>query len=540
MKPDHKIAAGHEFIYKSVGSLFNTRYRKTPQSTFIISIYKNKTESCTYHEFAVKVSLTQSYFKGKGLQKGDVINIIIENSEAFLILYMAALSLGIVVCPVNYNMMPPEIRFIINDSKARMVFVDEEYTDKVESIKEELPNLEEIVVFDYDSQKEWPYFNINSVFQNTDNSQSESTIENNAELWDTGVIIYTSGTSGNPKGVMLSQANMLADAQSIAEWFCFDESIRTLCILPLFHNNGQIVTFLAPLWAGGSTIMVKGNVSLYSFWDIVSRYKANWTSVIPTILSVLLSLRKKPEAKLLQGIICGGALLPEKVQLEFEKNFGVAVYEGYGLTETTSFSCFNPKDLKQRKLGSVGKPLPVNEMCIMDEDENQMGSGVTGEICIRGYNVFSQYLNLLEKTLLSVRNGWFHSGDFGHRDKDGFYYIEGRKDDLIIKGGENIYPGEIENVVYNHPKVKDCAALGIQHPVWGEDIIMFVDLKEGERSSQEEIRKFCEDKIAVYKIPWKVFFIGETEGLNEIPKGPTKKILRNKLLEYYNDMLNKK
>ena len=540
MKTHQQLPEERYFKYKSVGAVFHSKLHSTPHSTFIISIYKNKTETCTYNQFAAKVVCTQKYFQDKGLKKGDVINIIIENSEAFLILYISALSMGVVVCPVNYNMMPPEILYIINDSKARMVFVDEEYAGKVISIKEHLPAVGEIVIFSYNSQNEWQFFNINSIFQNADSYATEHSLKIDACIEDPGVIIYTSGTSGNPKGVILTQANMLADAQAIAEWFSFDSDTRTLCILPLFHNNGQIVTFLAPLWAGGSTVMIKGNVSLYSFWDIVSRYKVTWTSVIPTILSVLLSLRKKPEANSLHGIICGGALLPERVQLEFEENFGVPVYEGYGLTETTSFSCFNPKNISLRKIGSVGVSLPVNEMCIMDEEETRMEAEITGEICIRGYNVFSAYLNLPEKSISSVRNGWFHSGDFGHRDKDGFYYIEGRKDDLIIKGGENIYPGEIENVVYNHPKIKDCAALGVPHPLWGEDIIMFVELKNGEKSSQEEIRKFCEDKIAVYKIPGKIFFIGESKGLNEIPKGPTKKILRSKLLEYYNNKLNMK
>jgi len=414
-----------------------------------------------------------------------------------------------------------------------MLFIDEEYFCKINQIKNQFLGLKEIILFTKSGIENPDYFNIYTVYNNSSSLKGNVKFENNASLDDLGVIIYTSGTSGNPKGVLLTHANLLADAQAIAEWFEFDETTRTLCILPLFHNNGQIVTFLAPLWGGGSTIMIKGNVSLISFWEIVSRFKATWTSVIPTILSVLLSMKKKLKDTTLQGIICGGALLPSRIQLEFEKIFNVPIYEGYGLTETTSFSCFNPKNELDRKIGSIGKELPVNEMCLMDDKDKEIEVGIEGEICIRGFNVFSEYLKLPERSEQSIRNGWFHSGDYGKKDADGYYYISGRKDDLIIKGGENVYPREIENVVYNHPKVKDCAALGIEHPLWGEDILMFIELNENEKSNAEEIKKFCEDKIAIFKIPGKIYFLHELDGLNEIPKGPTKKILRNKLLEYY-------
>lgn len=537
---DYRILQhSHHYKYTSVYSLFYSRYKENPGDTFIISLYKDCIETATYSTFFRKVEITRKYLISKGLQKGDVISIIIENSETFLIIYMAALSLGIIVCPVNFNMMPPEISFIINDSKAKILFVDYEYLDKITSIKGNIHGIKEIVYYSKTLSGDRPFFNISSLIDQDLFEDEDIEFEDNIVTDDLAVIIYTSGTSGNPKGVILSHGNILADAEAIASWFGFSEKTRTLCILPLFHNNGQIVTFMAPLWSGGSTIMIKGNISMYSFWDIVDKYHANWTSVIPTILSVLLTLRKKPGKNSLEGIICGGALLPARVQNEFETSFNVPVYEGYGLTETTSFSCFNPKELEKRKTGSIGIPLPVNEMCIMDENEQIMPEGETGEICIRGYNLFHSYLNLPDKTCQTTRHGWFHSGDYGRMDKDGFFYIDGRKDDLIIKGGENIYPREIENVVYHHPKVKDCAALGVFHPLWGEDIIMFVDLKEGQKATAEGIRKFCEDKIAIYKIPSKIFFIQELDDLSEIPKGPTKKILRARLLDYYNSVLNK-
>jgi acyl-CoA synthetase (AMP-forming)/AMP-acid ligase II len=352
-------------------------------------------------------------------------------------------------------------------------------------------------------------------------------------LEDKAVIIYTSGTSGNPKGAILTHANLLSDAQAIAEWFEFDRGTRTLCILPLFHNNGQVVTLLAPLWAGGSTVMIKGNISLKSFWDFAKRYETTWSSVIPTILSVLLSFRINRTDETMQGIICGGALLPRRVQLDFEERFKVPIFEGYGLTETTSFSSFNPRALDRRKIGSIGLPLPINEMAILDDNGEERPPREIGEICIRGYNVLLGYCRLPERSAAVIRDGWFHSGDYGSRDEDGFYYIEGRRDDLIIKGGENIYPREIENVLYSNPKVRDCAVVGAEHALWGENLVVFVETVDGQHMDAAEVARFLKNQIADYKIPAEVYFLHELEGLREIPKGPTRKILRKELKKYY-------
>jgi acyl-CoA synthetase (AMP-forming)/AMP-acid ligase II len=533
MREYQKIDRELKFKYPSVYSLLYDKFTTQPEKEFVFGLHNAEHEVYTYRQFILKVNQARVFLQKKGLKSGDAINLILPNSVDFLILYFAALSSGIIVCPINYSLVPREISYIVNDSKSKVLFTDEEYVAKVEEIRSDIPNIIEIILFSKGSPNK-KYFNL---YNEINDSECEITKHDNVNLDDKSVIIYTSGTSGNPKGVTLTHANLLADAQAIAEWFSFDGETRTLCILPLFHNNGQIVTFLAPLWAGGSTIMIKGNVSLIAFWDMVDKYKATWTSVIPTILSVLLSFKRKRKDNQMKGIICGGALLPKSVQLQFEEIYNVPVFEGYGLTETTSFSCFNPLKVSERKIGSIGKELPVNEMAIMDEEGNILPDNSVGEICIKGFNVFLEYCNLPERDKIAFRGNWFHSGDFGYRDNDGFYYISGRKDDLIIKGGENLYPREIENVVYMHPGVKDCAAIGIDHPIWGQDVAIFIEGKENIKMTSDEIRKFCEDKIAVYKIPSKVFFIAELSGLDEIPKGPTKKILRKELEKFYRENL---
>jgi acyl-CoA synthetase (AMP-forming)/AMP-acid ligase II len=326
--------------------------------------------------------------------------------------------------------------------------------------------------------------------------------------------------------------NLLSDAKGISEWFEFTKDSRCLCILPLFHNNGQITTLLAPLYAGASTIIIKGKISLYAFWFLVNEYQATWTSVMASILSMLLSLPNERKDNSLTAILCGGQILTRSVQEQFEKRFKVPIFEGYGLTETTSFSCINNYPAESRKIGSIGKPLQINEMSILDEDSQEVKENIEGEICIRGYNVASGYLGDT-KTNHAFRNGWFHSGDYGRRDGDGNFYFHGRKDSLIIKGGENVYPAELENVLYNHPDIDECAVIGIPDELLGENICAFVKIKGKAQLTENDLKKFCKNKITSYKQPKKIIIINNLVDLNEIPKGPTKKILYRKLKEYY-------
>ncbi|MEI6246492.1 MAG: fatty acid--CoA ligase family protein, partial [Acidobacteriota bacterium] len=345
--------------------------------------------------------------------------------------------------------------------------------------------------------------------------------------------IYTSGTSGNPKGVVLSHLNMLADAKAIAGWFQFSAETRALCILPLFHNNGQITTLLAPLYAGGSTVIVKGKASLMSLWGLAEQYGVTFTSVMASILSILLNIPTERKDTTLRAILCGGQVLTRSVQEAFEARFGVPVFEGYGLTETTSFSCINDYPADRRRHGSIGRALPVNDMAILDENDQPVPAEVEGEICIRGYNVAVEYLGLPERNRTSFANDWFHSGDYGHQDADGFFYFHGRRDFLIIKGGENIYGAELENVIFKHEGVAECAVIGIPDALLGEDICAFVKRKDGASVDAQELKEFCRGKIAAYKQAKRIVMIDDLPDLPEIPKGPTKKVLYRVLKDYY-------
>ena len=506
------------FDYKNIGDLLSSKTKQNPNKKFLI-IHGEETEEFTYLEFKNLVDKTINFLLKNNLKKNDRISIIFHNSSDFVILYFAGLCLGLTLIPINPDMSTREIEYIIKDSKSNAVFFTNKIKNKLELTQKQF------------SEKK--FFNIESIQQLI--SSYETNIDFKFEdinLNDIAEIIYTSGTTGNPKGVILSHLNLLSDSYSISKWFQFNEKTRSLCILPLFHNNGQITTLLSPLYSGGSTVIVRGKTSLFAFWFLVEKYEITWTSVMSSILTVLLSYSEERKDTSLLGILCGGQILTKAVQEQFENKFGVPIFEGYGLTETTSFSCINGYPANNRKQGSIGKPLTTNEMMIMKEDGTSTDDDLEGEICIRGYNVAVGYLG--NKEMNSVfNNGWFHSGDYGRKDKEGYFYFHGRQDSLIIKGGENVYPAEIENVLYKHPSIIECAVIGIPDKFLGENICAFIKLNDTEDIDEKEIKKFCRDKITDFKQPKKIIIINKIDTLDEIPKGPTKKVLYRKLKEHY-------
>lgn len=517
--PNHQKMSRDFFIEcNSVYELFKAQVKKHPQKFFVIFPEYNKEFS--YENLSDKVIERAWYLNQMRLAKGDRIALVIPTSPDFIMLYFAAFSKGITVVPINPDLSPPEIAYIISNSQAKAVFYNEQFSKKIFDAQK-LADFSRVVLINVSD------INVISTEKNAETSTVHYT--------DEAVIIYTSGTTGKPKGAVLSHLNLLADSQVIAEWFQFTPDTRMLCTLPLFHNNGQIITLLAPLSAGGSTVMVPPKTSLKLFWSIIKEYRVNWTSVMPSILAIILSLKLERKDSSMVGIICGGQVLTDELKAQFEGNFHVPIFEGYGLTETTSFASFNPFPENNRKSGTVGRALPVNDIRILDENNKEVVQGGVGEICIRGLNVMAEYFGLGEVNKKSLRNGWFHSGDYGHVDADGFLYFKTRKDYLIKKGGENIYPSEIENVLFGHTTVDECAVIGVPDKLLGQDIIAFVKLNSP--CTEGALKEFLANKLAHYKYPKKIIIINELPDLTDIPKGPTKKVLYRVLLEYYEQRL---
>jgi acyl-CoA synthetase (AMP-forming)/AMP-acid ligase II/acyl carrier protein len=517
---EKRVSSGFEYAH--IAALFHARARAFSDRTFLV--FPKEGVEYDYGTCYALASAAARRLESAGLAKGDRLCVTFANSPEFLLYYFAAHLLGVVLVPINPALSASEIAFIIGNSGSRLALFDQ-------SLEETLTRVGDLVT---DCRIELA--GASSVF-GLDSLANEAPVWRdpvpNAGLDDIAVILYTSGTTGSPKGVALSHRNFLSDSLTLANWFGFANETRTLCVLPMFHNNGQVITLLSPLWVGGSTVILEPRSALMSFWKMIDRYRVQWTSVMPAFLSAFLEHGAVRSDKTLQGIVCGGQVLLDEVRNRFEQRYGVPVFEGYGLTETTSFASMNRYPAEHRQPGSIGAALPFNEMKIVDEDGREAANGEVGEVLIKGDNVARHYHALPEVTQERFHDGWLRSGDYGYRDASGHFYFATRLDDLIIKGGENIYPAELENILHRCDDVVECAAVGIPDQILGQEVCLFVKLREGSEFDAEKIRKHFSTRIARFKQPRYVVVLDERDGLVELPKGPTRKILRRRLREHF-------
>jgi long-chain acyl-CoA synthetase len=495
----------------NISRLFESRQNNTPAKTFLISESDNR--QFTYLEFNEAVLRTASMLLAHGVRPGDTVSLLLPNSAEYLIAYFACWRIGAVAGPVNSLLKAHELTYVISNSEAKVLLVNSEFFPLIDPIRPQLENQTTIVSFDREADS-------TSGFSGTELSEVLDVKPD-----DEAIIIYTSGTTGKPKGCLLTHDNLIANARQITEWLGFNESDRLLSVMPLFHMNAVSVTTMAALYAGGSTV-VSPKFSASRFWQIISDHQVTSFGSVATMLSMLLStypegVPAEYKTDQLRFAMCGSAPVPAEVLKRFEETFNCLVIEGYGLSESTCRSTFNPPD-NRRRPGSCGLPIG-NEMRVVDEEDNEVEDGTPGEIVLRGQNILKGYYKNPEATAQAFRKGWFHTGDIGYRDADGFYYIVDRKSDMIIRGGENIYPREIDEVLYTHPAIAAAAVVGVPDDLYGEEVAGFVVLREGSAATEAEVIEFCKARLADYKCPKTIRFV------KDIPKGPTGKLLKREL-----------
>jgi long-chain acyl-CoA synthetase len=340
---------------------------------------------------------------------------------------------------------------------------------------------------------------------------------------DTAVILYTSGTTGTPKGAELTHENLLRNCQVARSLFDLGAEAVTLGALPLFHSFGQTCGLNATVLGGGTLTLIPRFDPARAL-EIIERDRVTIFEGVPTMYGGMLHVpdRERYDVSTLKLCASGGAAMPVELMRGFEQAFGCKVLEGYGLSETSPVASFNHPD-RERKPGSIGTPIEGVEMKVVDDRDEEVAQGEVGEIVIRGHNVMKGYWQRPEATAEALRGGWFHTGDMARIDEDGYFFIVDRKKDMIIRGGFNVYPREIEEVLYEHPAVREAAVIGVPDEQYGEEVAAAVALKEDAEVSAEELREFVKGNVAAYKYPRVVFFV------DELPKGPTGKILKREI-----------
>jgi acyl-CoA synthetase (AMP-forming)/AMP-acid ligase II len=498
----------------TVRDLIHRAAAERPAAVHALSVESGAT--LNYAELRASCRRIAALLASHGVGPGETVSLVMPNGLNTLRLLLGALWAGRCVNPVNLLSQPEQMRYVLDHCDGRLVFVAPEWEARVRALLGDVSRPVGVVVADADAATlpgEGPEADADPPGPDAP-----------------ALLMYTSGTTGQPKGVVLTQANLAANAQAIVREHALTADDRVLGVLPLYHINAFAVTMLAPLASRGSVAMT-ARFSATRFWQQVIATGCTWINVVPTLIAYLLEGEAPAREALARVRFCRSAsapLSPEHLRA-FEDRFGIGVIETMGLTETVAPSFSNPLAAAQRKLGSVGRASGC-EARVIDAALQPAPDGVTGEIAIRGPNVMRGYYKNPQATAEAFTpDGWLRTGDLGHRDGDGFFFVTGRIKELIIKGGENIAPREIDEVLLQHPAVRDAAAVGIPDRHYGQDIAACVVLREGAAATEEALREFCLARLGRYKTPRRWRFV------TELPRGPSGKVQRLKLVDGFGE-----
>lgn len=499
----------------TIGELLKLQARHAAHDTFLH--LPGRSQTVTFGDASTLAEKYGSYLRRYGVTAGERVIILLPNGLESAISMLAVMSIGAVAVPLNPRSTGDEIRQALSLSSARYVVCESA--------------LQKSMFSDFGTSQ----FSLNH-----DDDQAVTVIEmipksavpegqdKPVQPADPALILYTSGTTGIPKGVVLSHRNLLANALYVRNAHRLTSEDTALCLLPFFHINGLVVTLLTPLLTG-QAVVVPARFDTARFWSWVGEYRVTWVSAVPTILSLLLSSAETPRKDALNTLRfarSASAPLPVAVLDKFERRFGVPVIETYGISEAACQVTANPMPPSVRKPGSAGRPIG-NEMKIVGEAGSELPTGVTGEVIIRGDNIFGGYLDNPDADCEALRNGWFHTGDLGYLDEDGYLFLTGRKKELINRAGEKIAPREVEEVIHHLPEVETVGVVGVPNNLYGEEVAAFITLRSGRYLTREQVTGYCRDHLSGYKVPKEIFFI------DDLPKGPSGKVQRRRLLDVY-------
>ncbi|MGQ9571569.1 MAG: acyl-CoA synthetase [Dehalococcoidia bacterium] len=483
----------------------------------------------SYRQFNARINRLAHALLDIGITKGEKVAILLFNCNQILESYFAVAKIGAVAVPLNFRLHPEELQYITHNSDAVAFILGEAFVNTVRGIQKELPKVRHYI--SVSQQPVEGMLHYESLIQKYPDDEPLVLVEEDDPVF----IMYTAGTTGRPKGAVLTHKNQVviltvAPLEVSREPNIGDMSLWRSCVAPPIFHAAASTFALAYLLFGATVIMPTQVFNPVEVMQIIEREKCDSVLLIPAMLNFLLQLPdlNKYDTSSLKLSFSGAAILPTDLRRRFKEVFPhVGIVDCFGQTESNALvSMLRPSDA-ERKVASVGKALPFVEIRVVDDDDREVPVGEVGEAIYRGPTMMKEYYNNPEATAEAFRGGWFHSGDLVRRDEEGFLYVVDRKKDMIVSGGENIYPAEVEEVLYKHPRILEAAVIGVHDDVWGESVKAIVVPKPGETLTEEEVIDFCKDHLASYKKPRSVEFI------DALPRNPAMKVLKTVLREKY-------
>ena len=496
---------------------------RTPDKLALVDAHSGL--ELTYAQFDERAGRLASFFLDKlALRQGDRVSILAGNSADYYVVLMACSKAGLILNTLNWRLTVPELEYILNDCRPRLLIYEPEFAQVVSDLRGAVAIEHQLVLSDSPDGNTASY--VDALAAGDRNGVTAPRLRYD----DTWCILYTSGTTGRPKGAQVTYGNFFYNAVGMGQAIDLTSQDVNLNVLPTFHAGGQGL-YAGPTFHAGGTLVVMRAFDAAGLLGLIERWHV---SVILLVPSIYLMLAQFPDfdrydLSSVRSWASGGSSLPPSLVNQFASR-GLVIQQGFGMTETGPTVFLIDRDNAVRKAGSVGKPVLHTEVSIRDRDDNVLGPNQVGELCIRGGNVTTGYWNRPDATAEALRDGWLHSGDAAMFDDEGFYTIVDRWKDMFISGGENVYPAEVENVIYEHPAVAEAAVVGVPDPKWQEVGRAFVVVKSGQTLSEQEVIVWCQGKLARYKIPKSVVFV------DTLPRTAAGKVLKRELRESSQDV----